>query len=61
MNASQAFAMLIIAGQVPGTNIYLNAGTMLEVFALLTGFVLARISNTAVLSILSRTKVLRSV
>ena len=50
MNAGQAFVMLYLAGQIPGTNIYLSAGTMLEGFALLIGFVLSRISNQLALT-----------
>jgi len=48
MNAGQALAMFYLAGQVPGTNTSVSASTMMEFFALLTGFVLARISNAAI-------------
>jgi len=49
MNAGQAFVMLYLAGQIPGTHVYLSAGTMLEGFALLIGFILSRISNQALM------------
>ena len=44
MNAGYAIAMFLLAGIVPGTNIVLTADRMLEIIALLTGFVFARIS-----------------
>ena len=48
MNAGHAFTMLLLAGIVPGTNLVINAEPMLEFFALLIGFVLARITVRAV-------------
>ena len=47
MNAGHALAMFLLAGVVPGTNIVLSADRMLELIALLTGFVFARISIRA--------------
>ncbi|HWT39857.1 MAG TPA: hypothetical protein VN081_01095 [Dongiaceae bacterium] len=48
MNVGQAVAMFLLAGVIPGTNIALSGTIMLEVFALLIGFTLARIANTLV-------------
>jgi len=45
VNAGQAIVMLYLAGQIPGTSLYLSASTMLQGFALLIGFILARIAN----------------
>lgn len=44
MNAGYAITMFLLAGVIPGTNIAISAVQMLELFALLIGFVLARIS-----------------
>jgi len=44
MDVSHAIAMFLLAGIIPGTNIALTADRMLELFALLIGFVLARVS-----------------
>ena len=44
MDVSHAIAMFLLAGIIPGTNIALNPDRMLELFALLIGFVLARVS-----------------
>ena len=46
--------MFYLAGEIPGTRTSISAGTMLEIFALLTGFVVARIMNRAVISLSSR-------
>ncbi len=43
MDFSHAVAMFLLAGVVPGTSMVLNADRMLELFALLLGFVVARI------------------
>ena len=43
MDASHAVAMFLLAGVIPGTNFVLNAERMLELFAALLGFVVARI------------------
>lgn len=49
-----AVAMFYLAGEIPGTRASISPGTMMSVFALLTGFVLARIGNKAVLSLFNR-------
>lgn len=46
MNIGHMIAMFLLAGIVPGTNLVLNADRMLELFALLFGFVLARVAVT---------------
>ena len=50
-NAWYALAMFYVAGEIPGTRTSLNPSTMMSIFALLTGFVLARIGNRFVLSV----------
>ncbi|MDB5160359.1 MAG: hypothetical protein JWO99_622 [Candidatus Saccharibacteria bacterium] len=54
MNAWHAIAMFYLAGEIPGTRQSINAGTMLALFAVLIGFVVARIGNRAVLSLFDR-------
>lgn len=49
-NAWHALAMFYLAGEIPGTRTSLNAETMLSIFALLFGFVVARLGNQAVLA-----------
>jgi len=51
MDAGHAIVMFYLAGLVPGTNVTLSPSTMLQVFALLIGFVLARISNAVLRSL----------
>ena len=53
-NAWHVIAMFYLAGEIPGTRTSISAGTMLEVFALLTGFVVARIMSRAFLSLADR-------
>jgi uncharacterized membrane protein (DUF485 family) len=62
MNAWHAMAMFYLAGEIPGTRRSINAGTMMSIFALLIGFIVARIGNKAVLSLFDRlsTKLSRS-
>lgn len=50
-NAWHAAIMFYLAGEIPGTHTSLNAGTMMGIFALLIGFVIARIGNRFVLSL----------
>ena len=59
-NTWHAIVMFYIAGEIPGTRTSLGAGTMMSIFALLFGFVLARIGNTAVLSLFDRLASYRS-
>ena len=54
MNTLQAVFMFYLAGKIPGTQTYLSAGTMMELFALLFGFVLARIGNRSLVSFFNR-------
>lgn len=44
MNVGYALAMFFLAGIVPGTNIVIDASRMLELFTLLFGFTLSRIT-----------------
>jgi len=48
INAGHALMMFLLAGVIPGTNIALSADRMMEGFALLTGFVLARVVTSLV-------------
>jgi hypothetical protein len=51
MNMWHALVMFYLAGEIPGTRTSLSASTMMELFALLIGFVIARIGNKAILSL----------
>jgi len=59
-NAWHALAMFYLAGEIPGTRSSISANTMLSFFALLFGFVLARLSNKAIMSIIDRLPAKRS-
>jgi len=54
MNAGHALVMLFLAGVIPGTNIAVSGQTMLSVFALLIGFVLARLASPLFVNLLTR-------
>jgi hypothetical protein len=56
MNAGQAVAMFLLAGIIPGTNFVVSASQMLQLFALLIGFVLARVSTGLVKTYVSYRK-----
>lgn len=57
MNIGHALVMLFLAGVVPGTNIIIDAGRMLEFFTLLIGFTLSRITLYVIrLGVSSNTK-----
>jgi len=43
MDFAHALAMFLLAGIIPGTNIVISATVMLEFFALVIGFVIARV------------------
>ena len=45
MNAGHALVMFFLAGVIPGTNVAIDAGRMLELFTLLIGFTLSRITT----------------
>ena len=47
-NIGHALTMFLLAGIVPGTDVVLSAGVMLEFFALAGGFVLARVCQQAI-------------
>jgi hypothetical protein len=44
MNAGHALVMFFLAGVIPGTNVAIDAARMLELFTLLIGFTLSRIT-----------------
>ncbi|MDB5161723.1 MAG: hypothetical protein JWM52_231 [Candidatus Saccharibacteria bacterium] len=47
LNAGHALMMFLLAGIIPGTSIALSADVMMQFFALLIGFVLARVIGNA--------------
>lgn len=47
-NAGSALVMFFLVGIIPGTDLSLSADRMLEIFALLTGFTLSRITKYVV-------------
>lgn len=51
MNAGHAVMMFLLAGIVPGTAIVLSPNDMMSLFALLIGFVLARVTNSIIMQI----------
>jgi hypothetical protein len=53
-NAGHILMMFLLAGVIPGTNIALSATTMMEIFALLTGLVIGRLSASGLRQILTR-------
>ncbi len=44
MNAGHALVMFVLAGVIPGTNTVIEAERMLELFTLLIGFTLSRVT-----------------
>jgi len=44
MDAGHALIMFIIAGQIPGTNLYIDASSMLALFAAVVGFISGRVT-----------------
>lgn len=44
LNAGQAVAMFLLAGIIPGTNIAISGARMFEIFTLLIGFTLSRVT-----------------
>lgn len=54
LNAGHVLMMFLLAGVIPGTNVAISASTMMEVFALLTGLVVGRLSSTAIRTLLNR-------
>jgi len=54
-NFSHAMMMFLLAGVVPGTNVIIDGAQMLELFALITGFTVARITANLFRSMKPRT------
>jgi len=54
LNVGQAFMMFFLAGVIPGTNFSLSAQAMIELFALLTGFVIARLVSRVYVRLFER-------
>jgi len=54
MNFGHAVMMFLLAGQIPGTSIFISAKVMLEMFALASGFVVARVMNRLFTALLTR-------
>ena len=53
-NVWHAAIMFYLAGQIPGTRTSVNPETMLSFFALLIGFVVARVANHFSLMVIDR-------
>lgn len=53
-NIGHALTMLLIAGIIPGTNIAIEASSMLNIYLVVVGFLAARGTNYVVLRILTR-------
>jgi hypothetical protein len=58
-NVGHALMMFLLAGIIPGTNLAISAQNMIEFFALLTGFVVARIFNRFTIALFDRIPVRR--
>ena len=52
MNVGSALVMFVIAGQVPGTNFSIDAGTMLFFFMLISGIIAGRLTSRAYATLL---------
>jgi hypothetical protein len=53
-NVGHVLMMFLLAGVIPGTNIALSATTMMELFGLLTGLVIGRLSSRIIHQLLPR-------
>jgi len=51
LNAGHLLMMFLLAGIIPGTTIVLSPNDMMSLFALLIGFVLARITNAVIIQL----------
>lgn len=60
-NFGHALMMFYLAGIVPGTNIALNAAQMLEFFAIVAGFTVARLMAYSIRSLKPRTRSISAV
>lgn len=54
LNVGHILMMFFLAGVIPGTNIALSASTMMEVFTLLIGLVIGRLSAHALRQLFGR-------
>ena|GEM_PF-1059274 len=52
MNIGSALVLFVIAGQVPGTNVSIDAGAMLFFFMLITGVITGRLTSRAYATLL---------
>ena len=59
LNVGHFLMMFLLAGVIPGTNIAISATTMMEIFALLIGLVVGRLSSRALQPVFSRIPVLK--
>ena len=48
LNAGHAVVMFLLAGVIPGTNLAISADEMLNLFALLIGFSLSRVTTSLI-------------
>ena len=51
-NFGHALMMFYLAGVIPGTNLILNATQMLQLFAGIAGFIVARVVNHLILALI---------
>ena len=56
-NFGHAMMMFLLAGVVPGTNIIIDADSMLELVAIVSGFIVARVVTAIVRSALAKPSV----
>ena len=59
LNAGHILVMFLLAGVVPGTNIALSASTTMELFALMIGLVIGRLSTRALEPVFARIPILK--
>ena len=55
LNFGHALMMFLLAGVIPGTNVAIDGARMLEFFALIAGFTVARLTTHVIRSIKPRT------
>ncbi len=59
LNVGHLLVMFLLAGVIPGTNIALSASTTLELFTLLIGLVIGRLSARAFQPVFARLPILK--
>jgi len=54
INFSHVLMMFLLAGVIPGTNITISGTQMLEIFAIIAGFIVARVTTHLIRSLTLR-------